>query len=55
MTHTAIHRYKTTESKYKGDATEMYITYDLWQATRGDRQALYPKVKWVYIAGHVTA
>ena len=39
MTHTATHRYKTTESKYKGDAKEMYITYDLWQATRGDRQA----------------
>jgi hypothetical protein len=53
MTHAATHRYKTTESKYKGDAKEMYITYDLWQATRGDRQALYPKVKRVYIAGHV--
>jgi hypothetical protein len=55
MTHAAPHRYKTTESKYKGAAKEMYITYDLWQATRGDRQALYPKVKRVYIAGHVTA
>jgi hypothetical protein len=55
MTHAATHRYKTTASKYKGKAKEMYITYDLWQATRGDRQALYPKVKRVYIAGQVTA
>ena len=31
----------------------MYVTYDLWQATRGESQALYPKVKRVYIAGHV--
>ena len=54
MTQAATHRYKTTESKYKGGAKEMYITYDLWQATRGESQALYPKVKRVYIAGHVT-
>jgi hypothetical protein len=53
MTQAATHRYKTTASKYKGGAKEMYITYDLWQATRGDGQALYPKVKQVYIAGHV--
>jgi hypothetical protein len=31
----------------------MYITYDLWQAPRGDSQALYAKVKRVYIAGYV--
>ena len=54
MTHAATQHYKTTESKYKGGATEMYVTYDLWQATRGDSSALYPKVKRVYIAGHVT-
>lgn len=54
MTSVATHHYKTTASKYKGGAAEMYVTYDLWQATRGDRPALYPKVKRVYIAGHVT-
>src|SRR5262245_26583549 len=47
------HRYRTTESKYKGGAVETYITYDLWQATRGEGRALYPKVKRVYIAGQV--
>jgi len=46
-------RYKTTESKYKGGAEEMYITYDLSQATRGEGRALYPKVQRVYIAGKV--
>ena len=54
MTQATTHHYKTTEAKYKGGAKEMYVTYDLWQATRGDSQALYPKVKRVYIAGHVT-
>ncbi len=53
MTPAATPHYKTTESKYKGGAKEMYVTYDLWQATRGENQALYPKVKRVYIAGHV--
>ena len=53
MTQGAAQHYKTTESKYKGGAKEMYVTYDLWQATRGESQALYPKVKRVYIAGHV--
>jgi hypothetical protein len=53
MTQAATHHYKTTEFKYKGGAQELYVTYDLWQATRGDSQALYPKVKRVYIAGHV--
>src|SRR5262245_12142665 len=47
------HRYKSTESKYKGGAEEMYVTYDLCQETRGDGRALYPKVKRVYIAGNV--
>ena len=46
-------RYKSTESKYKGGAKEMYITYDLEQETRAGRSATYPKVKRVYIAGNV--
>ena len=53
MTHAGTQSYKTTESKYKGGAEEMYVTYDLWQETRGDGRALYPKVKRVYIAGQV--
>ncbi len=54
MATAAQHHYKSTESKYKGDAEEMYVTYDLWQDTRGDNRAVYPKVKRVYIAGDVT-
>ena len=46
-------KYKTTESKYKGGAQEMYVTYDLEQETRGDKTAMYTKVKRVYIAGDV--
>jgi hypothetical protein len=46
-------QYKPTEAKYKGGADEMYVTYDLPQETRGGSQALYPKVKRVYIAGKV--
>jgi hypothetical protein len=46
--------YRSTESKYKGTASEMYVTYDLEQQTRGDTTAKYPKVKRVYIAGDVT-
>jgi len=53
MTQAPHHRYKSTESKYKGGAKEMYVTYDLWQETRGNNRALYPKVKRVYIAGDV--
>lgn len=45
--------YHPTESKYKGGASEMYVTYDLDQKTRGGDHALYPKVKRVYIAGDV--
>jgi hypothetical protein len=45
--------YRPTESKYKGGAEEMYITYDLEQKTRGVGSAVYPKVKRVYIAGDV--
>lgn len=46
-------RYHSTESKYKGGAHEMYVTYDLEQKTRSGRSAIYPKVKRVYIAGDV--
>ena len=46
-------RYRSTESKYKGGAHEMYVTYDLEQNTRGGQSALYHKVKRVYIAGEV--
>jgi hypothetical protein len=45
--------YRSTESKYKGGATEMYVAYDLEQRTRGGGSALIPKVKRVYIAGDV--
>ena len=45
--------YHPTESKYKGGAQEMYITYDLEQWTRGGGTAPYPRVKRVYIAGDV--
>jgi hypothetical protein len=47
------HRYRPTESKYKGKAHEMYVTYDLKQKTRSGESKLYPKVKRVYIAGDV--
>jgi hypothetical protein len=47
------HRYRPTESKYKGGAQEMYITYDLKQKTRSGDTKIYPKVKRVYIAGDV--
>jgi hypothetical protein len=46
-------RYRPTESKYKGGAAEMYVTYDVEQQTRGEGTARYPKVKRVYIAGKV--
>ena len=46
-------RYRPTESKYKGVADEMYITYDREQKTRGGDYAMYPKVKRIYIAGDV--
>src|SRR5258708_4609727 len=53
MTEADTRRYKSTESKYKGTAKEMYVTYDLWQETRENTHARYPKVKRVYIAGDV--
>lgn len=45
--------YRPTESKYKGGAREMYVVYDLQRRTRGEQSAAYPRVKRVYIAGHV--
>jgi hypothetical protein len=53
MANASDRRYKATESKYKGGAEEMYVSYDLLQQTRGTGRALYPKVKRVYIAGKV--
>jgi hypothetical protein len=54
MTVTRQAGYHSTESKYKGGASEMYVTYDLEQWTRGGGHATFPKVKRVYIAGDVT-
>jgi hypothetical protein len=55
MTSSAKHPYKATETKYKGGAKEMYVTYDLTQKTAAGRRVAYPKVKRVYIAGTVKA
>ena len=38
-TATSQHHYRPTESKYKGGAQEMYVTYDLEQKTRGGGSA----------------
>jgi hypothetical protein len=46
-------QYRSTESKYKGGAAEMFVTYDIQQKTQGNKSAEYPKVKRVYIAGKV--
>jgi hypothetical protein len=46
-------RYRPTESKYKGGAQQMYVTYDIDQRTRGGGSAEYPKVRRVYIVGDV--
>ena len=54
MTQNRIRRYRSTKSKYKDGAQEMYVTYDVKQKTRANQPALYPKVKRVYIAGDVT-
>lgn len=45
--------YRPTESKYKGGAKDMFVTYDLPQTTRAGNIAVYPKIKRVYIAGEV--
>jgi hypothetical protein len=48
-----VKKYRPTESKYKGGATEMYVAYDVEQRTRAGNTALIPKVKRVYIAGNI--
>lgn len=53
MATTQERRYRPTESQFKGNATEMYVTYEIEQKTRGGGSAVYPKVKRVYIAGEV--
>src|SRR5512135_1931384 len=53
MTTSTDRSYRPTESKFKGGAKEMYVTYDVSQTTRNGGHALYPKVKRVYIAGKV--
>src|SRR5262245_45784018 len=53
MNESTRRRYQSTESKYKGGAKEMYVTYDMWQETRGEHRARYPKVQRVYIGGDV--
>ena len=52
-TTTSTHHYRPTESKYKGGASEMYLTYDLDRKTKGGGIATYPKIKRIYIAGNV--
>jgi hypothetical protein len=52
-TNKAKDNYRPTEAKYKGGASEMFVTYDLEQKTRGGGHVTYPKVKRVYIAGDV--
>ena len=53
MTTASTRTYKSTESKYKGGAQELHVTYDETQATVSGRAAAYPKVKRVYISGKV--
>src|SRR5690348_4580261 len=50
---TATVKYRSTESKYKGGASEMYVTYDLEVKTRSGAHATRPKIKRVYIAGKI--
>jgi len=46
-------RYRSTESKYRRAAEDMFVVYDLKQRMRSGAGALYPKVKRVHIAGDV--
>ena len=50
---TTPQHYRSTESKYKGGAHEMYVTYDLEVQSRSGARGTRPKVKRVYIAGQV--
>ncbi len=45
--------YRSTTSKYKGGAQEMYVTYDIRRKTRSGSQTYFPKVKRVYISGDI--
>lgn len=45
--------YKPTESKYKGGAHEMYVTYDIPRKTSAGPATHVPKVKRIYISGRV--
>ena len=42
MTAPQTHRYKSTESKYKGGAEDMYVTYDETQKTTSGRPGSAP-------------
>ena len=46
-------RYRSTASKYKGGAREMYVTYEVKRGTRSGSSTYFPKVKRIYIAGEV--
>ena len=48
-----VEKYRSTESKYKGGAHEMYITYNLESKTSSGSRMSRPRVKRVYIAGTV--
>jgi hypothetical protein len=50
---TTQQKYRSTESKYKGGAHEMYVTYDLDSKTSSGSHTTRAKVKRVYIAGEV--
>lgn len=50
---TGTGKYRSTESKYKGGADEMYVTYDLDVKTKSGQHTTLPKIKRVYIAGKV--
>jgi hypothetical protein len=53
LTTNASRRYRSTESRYKGGAKELYVTYDLKQKTRSGETAITPKVKRVYVSGRI--
>ena len=45
-------QYRSTASKFKGGAHEMYVTYDLKRSTRSGSTVM-PKIKRIYIAREV--
>jgi hypothetical protein len=48
----SLNRYRSTASKFKGGAQEMYVAYEMMRSTRSG-STIMPKVKRVYIAGEV--